>query len=201
MRLRKGIASAGLVAAIASTLCCIGPILAAIAGTGSLVSTFSWVGPARPYLIGASVVLLGYAWWQRFRPKKVDDCGCEVAPRQGFFGSAAFLSVVTALSVLLTAFPLYASWFASTKAPMAQAAGQMTRAEVEVKGMTCPSCEMHVSGALQKVRGVVDVVAYYRENKALVTYDPSIVGIEAIMSAVDSSGYEAVSSHILDIKQ
>jgi copper chaperone CopZ len=166
-----------------------------------MVSTFGWVAPLRPYLIGSSVLLLGYAWWLRLRPQKVDECGCEVAPRRGFLGSTTFLSVVTALAVVLTTFPLYASWFVPSKAPMAQAAGQMTRAEIEVKGMTCTTCEMHVSAELQKVRGVVDAVAHYAEDRAVVTYDPSIVRIETIMSAVDSSGYEAVSSHILENAQ
>ena len=201
MKSGKGVASAGLVAAIASTLCCIGPLLAAVAGAGSLVSTFGWVAPLRPYLIGASILLLGYAWWLRLRPQKVDECGCEVAPKRGFLGSTAFLGIVTALGVVLTAFPLYASWFVPSKAPTAQVAGQISRAEVEVKGMTCPTCEMHVSAELQKVRGVVEAVAYYNEDRAVVTYDPSIVRIEAIMAAVDSSGYEAVSSHILENAQ
>lgn len=201
MRTGKGAVSAGLVAAIASTLCCVGPLLAAFAGAGSVVSTFGWVAPFRPYLIGASVLLLGYAWWLRLRPKQVDECGCEVAPKTGFLGSAAFLSVVTALSVLLTAFPLYASWFVASKSPMAQVAGPMTRAEIEVKGMTCPTCEMHVSGELQKVHGVVDAVAYCTKDKAVVTFDPSIVSIASIMAAVDSSGYEAISSQILDTAQ
>lgn len=201
MRAGKGAVSAGLVAAIASTLCCVGPLLAAVAGAGSLVGTFVWVAPLRPYLIGASVLLLGYAWWLRLRPKKVDECGCEPARSSGFLGSVLFLSIVTTLAVLLTAFPLYASWFVPSKPVLAQHVGQTVKAEVEVKGMTCPTCEMHVSGSLQKVHGVVDAVAYYTKNKAVVTFDPSIIGIEAIMSAVDSSGYEAVSAHILDAQQ
>lgn len=48
---------AGVLSAIAASLCCITPVLALIAGSSGIASTFSWIEPARPYLIGLSIVV------------------------------------------------------------------------------------------------------------------------------------------------
>ena len=47
----------GLLAAIASSLCCIAPLLALLGGVAGTASTFSWIEPARPFLIGISVIV------------------------------------------------------------------------------------------------------------------------------------------------
>ena len=68
---------AGLLTAFAASLCCITPVLALIAGTSGLASSFSWLEPFRPYLIGLTILVLGFAWYQKLKPKKEIDCDCE----------------------------------------------------------------------------------------------------------------------------
>ena len=51
MKTDKKLIGAGLLTAIAASLCCITPVLALVAGTSGLASTFSWLEPARPYFI------------------------------------------------------------------------------------------------------------------------------------------------------
>ena len=68
--------SAGVFTAIAASLCCITPVIALIAGSGSIASSFSWLAPARPYLIGLTIAVLGFAWYQKLKPQPVDECGC-----------------------------------------------------------------------------------------------------------------------------
>lgn len=46
---------AGVLSAVAASLCCITPVLALISGASGVASTFSWMEPARPYLIGITV--------------------------------------------------------------------------------------------------------------------------------------------------
>jgi len=41
-----------------------------IAGTSGLASTFSWLEPFRPYFIGLTILVLGFAWYQKLKPKK-----------------------------------------------------------------------------------------------------------------------------------
>ncbi|HBQ61761.1 MAG TPA: heavy metal transporter, partial [Balneolaceae bacterium] len=43
---------AGLGVAFIASLCCITPVLAVLAGTSGIASTFSFMDPFRPYLIG-----------------------------------------------------------------------------------------------------------------------------------------------------
>ena len=52
MKTDNKLIGAGLLTAIAASLCCITPVLALIAGTSGLASTFSWLEPFRPYFIG-----------------------------------------------------------------------------------------------------------------------------------------------------
>ena len=79
MRSNKKLAGAGLVTAIAASLCCITPVLALIAGTSGIASTFSWLEPFRPYLIGLTVLVLGFAWYQKLKPQLQEEieCACE----------------------------------------------------------------------------------------------------------------------------
>ncbi|SMG48525.1 MerT mercuric transport protein [Arenibacter troitsensis] len=73
------VAYAGILTAIAASICCITSVMALIAGTSGIASTFSWVEPFRPYLIDIIVLVLVLAWYQKLRPKaqKVIGCACE----------------------------------------------------------------------------------------------------------------------------
>lgn len=70
MKKNNKIIGAGLLTAIASSLCCITPVLALISGTSGIASTFSWLEPFRPYLIGFTILVLGFAWYQKLKQKK-----------------------------------------------------------------------------------------------------------------------------------
>jgi len=61
MKTDNKLIGAGLLTAIAASLCCITPVLALIAGTSGLASTFSWLEPFRPYFIGLTILVLGFA--------------------------------------------------------------------------------------------------------------------------------------------
>lgn len=63
---------AGLISAIAASLCCITPVLALVAGSSGIAAGFSWLEPARPYLIGITILVLGFAWYQKL---KYRNCG------------------------------------------------------------------------------------------------------------------------------
>ena len=70
MKTDKKLIGAGLLTAIAASLCCITPVLALVAGTSGLASTFSWLEPYRPYLIGLTILVLGFAWYQKLKDRK-----------------------------------------------------------------------------------------------------------------------------------
>ena len=63
--------------------------------------------------------------------------------------------------------------------------------ELEITGMTCPSCATHVTEALQKVDGVVEArVPDWQENKALVTVAANVQE-KKLTKTVKSAGYGA----------
>ena len=62
----KGAVTTGILAAIAASSCCIPPVVAAIAGAGGASTNLSWMEPFRPYLIGLTIVAIGYAWYSYF---------------------------------------------------------------------------------------------------------------------------------------
>ena len=62
---------AGLLAAFVASLCCITPVAAFLAGIGGVGSTFAWVEPFRPWLIGITALMLGFAWYQNSNPNGI----------------------------------------------------------------------------------------------------------------------------------
>ena len=58
MKLGNKLIGVGVLTAISASLCCITPVLALLAGTSGLASTFSWLDPFRPYLIGLTILVI-----------------------------------------------------------------------------------------------------------------------------------------------
>ena len=111
MKRENKLIGAGLLAAITASLCCITPVLALIAGTSGIASTFSWLEPFRPYLIGLTILVLGFAWYQKLKPQKEIDCECDTddlpAGKEGkpkFIQSKKFLGIVTVFAIIMLAF-------------------------------------------------------------------------------------------------
>lgn len=197
MKAESSLIGAGLIAAIASSLCCITPVLAVLAGTSSLAGNFSWLEPARPFLIGATILALGYAWYDKLKPVKKDDCGCAVAQKLPFWQTKKFLSVITVFAIIMTAFPLYANYLLPTNSTTeitAVKADNIQKVEFKVKGMTCTGCEGHVKNKVEKLKGIIEVLVSYDKGNTIVKFDKTKTSIQAIEKAINSTGYK-VTSH------
>lgn len=81
MKPDNNLAGLGLFTAISASLCCITPVLALLAGSSGLASTFSWLAHLRPYLIGLTVLVLGFAWYQKLKPQKKMNCNCDTTEK------------------------------------------------------------------------------------------------------------------------
>jgi mercuric ion transport protein len=173
-----------------ASLCCIVPILGIIGGSGSLVSTVSWLEPFRPFFIGGTVLLLGFAWYSSFKSNEKDDCGCEPA-KKSFLQSRKFLGVVTLLSLLLLSFPSYSKFLMQNTPSQVTVADQDKNKKITlgVTGMTCASCEHHIESELIKLSGVSSVKASYANKSATVEFDPIKVDEAKIIAAINGTGY------------
>ena len=108
----RGAVATGVIAALAASSCCIPPVIAAIAGVGGAAGSLSWMEPLRPYLIGLAVVAIGYAWYTHLKPKKADDCGCDIE-KPKWYQTKGFLVGMTLFAAISITFPYYSGIFFS----------------------------------------------------------------------------------------
>jgi copper chaperone CopZ len=195
MKKDKKLIGAGLLTAIASSLCCITPVLALILGTSGIASTFSWLEPFRPYLIGFTILVLGFAWYQKLKPKKEIDCDCETDEKLSFIQSKLFLGIVTLFAIVMTAFPYYSSVFypKSEKEIIIVDKANIQTVNLEIKGMTCVSCEEHINHSVNQLNGILNVKSSYENKNTEIEFDNSKTTIEEIKKAVNTTGYTVIN--------
>lgn len=189
---------AGVLTAIAASLCCITPVIALLAGSSSIAANFSWIEPARPYLIGLSVAVLAFAWYLKLKPAKANDidCNCETTKKASFLQSKIFLAIVTVFAILMMTFPLYVKMFYPKQKVQATALAVVDnkqQVKFTIQGMTCEACEEHVNNELSKVNGVFAYKTSYATRSSLVTFDKSKVDEKTIEAAINKTGYKVKS--------
>ncbi len=202
---------AGLLVAFTASLCCITPVFATLAGIGGIASSISWMEPFRPYLIGLTVLVLGFAWYQKLKPRTQEeiDCACEPArpaggddERPSFWQSKKLLGIVTVFAVLMLAFPTYSGIFFSNNSNadkvIVVSENDILNAELSIKGMTCTGCEHSVNAALNNSEGVLEASSSYESDIALVKFDQSKVSVEQLATAVEeATGYKVTGKKII----
>ncbi|WP_286754980.1 mercuric transport protein MerTP [Roseivirga sp. UBA838] len=198
--MRNSLLTSGLVTALLSSLCCITPVLALIAGTTGLASAFSWLDPARPFFVSITVVVLGFAWHRKLKPKAKDeiDCACEPGGediKPSFWQSKKLLGMVTVFAALMLTFPLYAHLFypKTEKQVIVVDTSDQQTVTFEIKGMTCQGCAAHVEHEVNKLSGILNVTASYEEGNAIVEFDKSKTSVREIEKAINSTGYSVTN--------
>lgn len=188
------LAGASILSAIAASLCCITPVLALISGAGGIASSFSWLEPARPYLLGITVLVLGFAWYQKLKPRTAEEiqCACEDVEKPPFMQTKKFLGIVTVFAFLMMAFPYYGHLFYPKidKEVVVVSSDNIQEVKFNVSGMTCASCEEHVKHAVNELSGIVSVSANSDEGIANVKFDNSKTDKATITKAIDATGYK-----------
>ncbi len=189
----KGIMGAGLLTALAASLCCITPVLALFSGATGIASTFSWMEPYRPYLIGITVAVLGFAWYQKLKPKKAEiDCVCK-EDKPSFWQGKRFLGIVTILAFLLMAFPSYSKiFFPKTRSTQVIVVDKsnIQQVKLNISGMDCQACSQTINLALSKLPGVLEYKTSFKDANSLVKFDDSKITQQAIINAVNETGYK-----------
>jgi copper chaperone CopZ len=190
MKKQNSLLGAGVLTAITASLCCITPVLAIIAGSSGIAASFSWLEPFRPYLIGLTVLVLGFAWYQKLKPKKEVECDCE-EKKPKFMQTRLFLGIVTGFALVMLVFPFYADIFypKQDKKTTEFEISNIQFVEIPIDGMTCNSCELHVNHEVSKLSGVVSSEASFKEGNAIIEYDISKIDVADIHEAINKTGY------------
>ena len=200
-----------VIAALAASLCCLGPLLFLVLGLG-VFSAAAVFEAARPYLIGAAVLLLAFGFYRvYFRRQAACAPGeaCESKPINRATRIGLWIALIAVLAFALS--PYYAGHLASAVVNRRQStittpatsqppqvsnenAGSQPTLEtitVKVEGMSCTACEVPVRDALAKSPGVLSADVSYQRGNARVEYDPKKTNIDQIKRAIDSTGYKA----------
>lgn len=197
----KSLIGAGVFAAIASSLCCIVPVIAAIASVSGIAASFSWLEPVRPFLIGVTVFVLGLAWYQHLKNKKAEiECDCE-EDEPSFWQSTKFMGMITVFSALMLSFPYYSGMFFPESDKLMTSVNTMdiTEAKLEIDGMTCDGCEHHVTKSLMDQAAVLEASSSYKSGIAMVKFDKSKTTVEELSKLVETeTGYTVTNQEILN---
>ena len=188
-----------VVAAVAASLCCILPVIAVVLGiSGFAASQFfeQW----RPYLLAVTFALLGVGFYLAYRPRRE---ACEVGSvceRPSFVRwNRAILWMVTALVVVLAAFPYYSGRVARAvtkekSAAQVASAGATTHLILNIEGMDCGACATLIEKNLSKVPGVRQAEVSFEKKQASIQYDPSQVKPLRFVEVIREAGYKVAPS-------
>jgi len=113
-RFGKATLAGGLLAGIVASACCLGPlVLVTIGVSGAWISNLTLLEPYRPVFIGVALVFMGLAWRRIYRAPAAAECepGTVCALPQTNRVYRIMFWVVSALVLLLLAFPYYAPLF------------------------------------------------------------------------------------------
>lgn len=183
---------AGIISALLASSCCIIPLLALIAGSSGLASSFGWIEPARPYLIALSLSVLGFAWYQKLKPVKVEEDCCAVNVQPRFIQSKTFLGIITVFALSMMAFPFYSTLFSGNNSNQVNIIGNPANIQIiefNISGMTCTGCEGHIEHAVNDLPGIMEVNASYEKELTTISFDSTLTSVQQIEKAIESTGY------------
>jgi len=100
------------------------------------------------------------------------------------------LFVLTILALFLISFQANAQ-SNKTEAQKEVASKNVKTVTLKVTGMTCAGCSNQVYNALKSVDGVLEQLVEYSEDKAVVTFNPKLTTVEAIIKAINKTPFTA----------
>jgi mercuric ion transport protein len=189
-------------AAIASSLCCVLPLIAVVFGLGAFGAASAF-DTLRPYLLVLAFAALAFSFYSVYfrREKCAEGESCATKPVNKINQLFLWVGVLVISAFALA--PYYTGYLmtAASQAPQVSsealpaASSEESQANktviIEVEGMTCAGCEPHINETLKKLNGVVSAEASYENKNVKVVYNPKQITLEQIKKAIDEIGYKA----------
>jgi Cu+-exporting ATPase len=70
------------------------------------------------------------------------------------------------------------------------------KAVIPVKGMTCVNCAAAIQKDISRLAGVQNANVNYANEKAVIEFDPAVIGLDKFISSIHESGYQAVTETV-----
>lgn len=181
----------GILSAVIASVCCVGPLVLVFLGLGSL-GLGAVLGRYHWWFILAAIVILTIAWRSyATEARRCKAASCEMARGKTTRTVLLLASVVVAVFVGLNLYT-YASQQRSTQSPATSpTSGALVSVVIPVEGMTCFTCKLTVESSLKRLPGVESADANVSEQTAHVRFDPSKVSLDALIAAINKTGYRA----------
>ena len=197
MRTEKLASVGSLLAAIAASSCCIGPLVALVLGVGGAAAT-SRLQTWRPVFLAVTFVLLAVAWYLTYRQPNAEACGeaATCAARRSGKSGKFVLWAGTVLAIALAAVPLYAGvvarfLHAEEARPAEAAGGTGATLKVRIPSMDCAACAVNIQRALRKEEGVARAEVIFKTKEAVIEYDPARISPDRIVKVINETGFKA----------
>ncbi|HWZ42652.1 MAG TPA: mercuric transporter MerT family protein [Candidatus Saccharimonadales bacterium] len=197
MKREQAFIGGSIVAAIAASLCCILPIVFALAGAG-IAGASAFFEAWRPELLAVTMALLGLGFYFAYRkPKQACAPGSACERPTVNRAGRLWLWISAALIVLFAAFPHYSGPVAEfvlsdggsqPQSASADSGPQFTKVTFVVEGL-CPSCAKSVEDKLKQLKGIHSVAVSDENGQTDVEFDSTSVSEQEIGKAIEAAGY------------
>jgi copper chaperone CopZ len=188
-------------AAIASSLCCVLPLVAVIFGVGAFGAASAFE-TFRPYLLALATAALAFSFYQVYfrREKCAEGESCATKPvnkiNQMFLWLGLFVITAFALAPYYTGYIMAAvsnpNHPTTNSMPVAETESAANKTVViEVEGMTCVGCEPHINETLKGLKGVASAETSYQNKNVKVVYNAKQITLDQVKNAIDEIGYKA----------
>ncbi len=187
-----------IIAAIAASVCCVGPlVLLALGVGGAWVGNLTALEPFRPYLMGLTLIILGYAFYKIYRKPQPEECAPDsyCANQKSDRINKITLWIATVFVILLLSVPYITSLLLAVPGNKVEQAeidySTLMVVTLDVPDMYCPACPFTVQKSLLKLNGVISAEASLETKKAIVTFDQSKVTTAQMIEATTNAGYSS----------
>ncbi|WP_339838512.1 mercuric transporter MerT family protein [uncultured Maribacter sp.] len=189
---KKASMGTALFSAVSLKLCCWGPLfLTGVAGISGSSVYFSWLITLKPYLLAIAFLSLGFAFYQVYKKKKVDNCGNCETDKPSFFKSKFYLWLVAVFVVVMTLVSYYPQIFhpTATKGIVATNNTHIQSVKLNVEGMVCSGCEVNINHSVNKLDGILGIKTSHLKGTSEIKFDTTKTTVSEIEKVIKSKGY------------
>ncbi len=182
-------------AAVLSSACCWIPLL--LIGVGaSAAGVAGFFEAYRPYLLGATGLLLAAGFYLVYfrKPRCGPGGACAVPKSRLTRFNKVMLWVASGVALLFAFFPNYVGVLVGSGGggdgtTSAALSGESRTYQIE--GMTCEGCATHIKARLARVPGVARVKLSYAEKRARILFEDKVAlpTDDALQQAIEAAGY------------